>query len=486
MKIFTATFGTETNTFSPLPTGLDSFDALFHVPGSVIALQPVDQASGTNRAVKEAAQRGEIEAAFGMTAFAQPGGTTTREAFEKLRDELLGDLRAALPVAGVALHLHGAMVADGYDDCEGDVLSHVRDIVGHEVPVGVLLDPHCHLSDAMVANTNSIVCYKEYPHTDVDDRAREVVSLVFRQARGEIAPCMSLFDCRMISMFHTTAEPMKSFVAGMHDIERNDPLILSVSTVHGFPWGDVPAMGTKVLVVADGDQRRAVQLARELGEELRELRNAAHQHMRSIEEVIAELRDDPPTPIVIADVSDNPGGGAPSDSTRLLRALLNAGYQDLAAAFIWDPGAVEIAARAGAGARLALRIGGKTSALCGDPLDLDVVVKAVVRNATEDFAGVTWQAGTLVWVQAGSVDLILISNRIQAFTPKAFEQAGLSLAKKAIVVVKSSQHFHAAFAPTARTIIYCDPPGVMSLDLAALPYEKIERPKWPFDEDAFV
>jgi microcystin degradation protein MlrC len=101
-----------------------------------------------------------------LLAFAQPLGRTVRSVYESLRDEILDDLRKAGPVDGVILVLHGAMVADGYDDCEGDVISRVRAIVGPKVPIGVSLDLHCHFTQKMLTEADAIICYKEYPHTD--------------------------------------------------------------------------------------------------------------------------------------------------------------------------------------------------------------------------------------------------------------------------------------------------------------------------------
>lgn len=485
MRLFTATFGTETNTFAPLPTNLKSFEELIRLDSRAVGQLPPAHATGTIKALRDLQYTRGIEPLFGLATYAQPGGLTTRATFEALRDELLDDLRASRPVDGVVLHLHGAMVADGYDDCEGEILTKAREVVGASVPIGLVIDPHCHLSAAMTQAADAIICYKEYPHTDVDARCLEMATLVADMVDGSVAPAMSVFDCRMIAMFHTTEDPMKAFVSKLRDIENRDPAVLSISVAHGFPWGDVAAMGTKVLVITDNAPAHGRALAEELGHELFSIRNSAKAKLVSVDEAVEAALASTNHPVVIADASDNPGGGAPSDSTHLIRALMARGAANAAAAFIWDPHAVSIAGRAGEGTVLDLRIGGKTSPLCGAPLDLRVKVKKIVENAQEDFAGVRWNTGEMVCVEANGFELVLIAKRIQCFTPAAFEQAGINPAEKEILVVKSSQHFYAGFAPIAGEVIYADPKGVVTSLLETLPYHKIQRPKWPFDEAPF-
>jgi microcystin degradation protein MlrC len=165
--MFAASIGTETNTFAPIPTVLESFQEFFYAgPG-----QHPDGATLCTAPLWVARRRARAEGwtlVEGSCSFAQPAGTASRRAFEHLRDEVLDQLRAALPVDGVVLGLHGAMVADGYDDCEGDLLERVRQIVGPAVPVGVELDPHCHMTKKRVQNATLIICFKEFPHASGD------------------------------------------------------------------------------------------------------------------------------------------------------------------------------------------------------------------------------------------------------------------------------------------------------------------------------
>ena len=285
MRVFTATLATETNTFAPLPTGLEAFRARGYYPAGT---HP--EAMSFFAAPLWAARRRARECGWtlleGMVAAAQPSGTTTRLAYETLRDELLNDLRAALPVNMVLLGLHGAMVADGYADCEGDLLTRVRALVGPACVVGAELDPHCHLSAAMVAQADVLVAFKEYPHTDAAERAVELVALCEAQAQGRIRPAAAVVDTGLIAMLHTTREPMRGLIDRIQALEGRHG-ILSISIAHGFPWGDVPDMGTRVLVYADGNAAKAQALAQQLADELVALREQFAPPQPGIDEALA-------------------------------------------------------------------------------------------------------------------------------------------------------------------------------------------------------
>jgi microcystin degradation protein MlrC len=480
MRVFSATLATETNTFAPMPTGLSSFKER----GYFKAGGHPDHMSFFAGPLWAARQRGKplgwtlLE---GMVAAAQPGGTTTRAAYESLRDELLADLRAALPLDMVLLGLHGAMVADGYDDCEGDLLQRVRAIVGPKVVVGAELDPHNHLSAAMVEHADVLVAFKEYPHTDIQERALELVDLCQAQAEGRVRPVASVADTGGLVVMHTSREPARGFVDRLMALEGHDG-ILSISVSHGFPWGDVPDMGTKVLVYSDGDAECGDALARRLADELTALRHALDVPMPGVDAALDEALAFDGGPVVLADGADNPGGGAPGDSTFILKRLLERGIGNACLGPLWDPIAARIAFDAGVGARLSLRIGGKIGPLSGEPLDLAVEVLALQPDMfMTGLSNTPTALGDCALVEAAGVQIVLISIRNQAMGTDLFTNLGVDLAAMKIIVVKSSQHFYASFSPVAKQVIYVAAPGAVTVDLKTLPYQKIRRPKWPID-----
>jgi microcystin degradation protein MlrC len=484
MKLFIAGLDTETNTFAPIPTGYASFADTFLAHGDATG-RPINYCSNQLLIWRDRAEARDWTVVESLCTYAEPGGRIVAAAYARLRDEILDDLRRAMPVDVVLLALHGATAAEGCDDCEGDILARVRDIVGPKAIVGAELDLHCHLTDAMVANANLLVIYKEYPHIDIGDRAAELFSLAADAAEGRTKPTMAMFDCRMIGTFRTTEPPLRAFVDRMYAIEGRDG-ILSVSLGHGFAWADVADVGVKTLVVADDDAAKAAGTARALGEDFFAMREALRPSFLSVDAAIDRALAIEGGPVVIADVADNPGGGAPGDSTFMLRRLLERGVRNVASGYYWDPMAVRFCEEAGVGAVFPLRIGGKTSTLSGDPVDLVVTVRGIREHATQHFGPSPAPMGTAVWVSAEGIDLVLISQRTQVFHPEGFAATGLDPSSRKIVVVKSTQHFHAGFAPMAAAILYASAPGALRGDFAAIPYTKIKRPWWPKVADPFA
>ena len=481
MRMFAASIGTETNTFSPIPTALESFHESFYAaPG-----QHPDDAKLCTAPLWVARRRAAAEGwtlVEGSCSFAEPAGLVSRAAYETLRDEVLGQLRAAMPLDAVVLGLHGAMVADGYDDCEGDLIARVREIVGAQVPIGVELDPHCHMTQKRVAHATLIVCFKEFPHTDFVARGEEVVELTLQAARGRIKPVMSLCDCRMIGSFPTTMQPMRGFVDRISALEGHDG-VLSVSIAHCFPYADVPEMGARILVVTDNQRAQGDRLARALADEFFAMRGKTQPDFHSPDEAI-DIALQGGGPVVVADPSDNPGGGAPGDSTVILRRLIERGVTGAALAPIWDPMAVRLCFMAGCGAQLRLRFGGKTAPTSGQPIDALVTVKKLVREATQTFVDAKMPLGDSAAIEFDGIEVVLITKRNQALGSDLLTAMGVGIADKAIVVVKSTNHFHAAFAPFARRILYCDSGGPIPRDHRMVPYTRLQRPIWPLDEDA--
>jgi len=484
MKVFIAGLDTETNTFAAIPTGPRAFAEGFVAHGDATR-RPENYCSAQLYVWRRLAEQRGWDVAESLCAYAEPGGTVVRAVYESFRDEIVADLRKAMPVDLVLLALHGAMVAEGYDDCEGDLLARIRSVVGPAVPVGAELDLHCHITDAMLRHATALVAYKEYPHVDIPERAADLFRVVANAAERKTRPVSASFDCRMISTYRTTEQPMRGFVDRMKALEGRDGII-SVSLGHGFPWGDVSDVGAKVVVIADGDQDKAARLARALGEEFFAMREAVAPRFLSMDEAIDQALAIEGGPVVIADVSDNAGGGAPGDATFFLHRLLERGVRNAASGFYWDPMAVRAAFEAGIGATLDLRVGGKTGIHSGVPVDLRVTVKGLAEDVTQRFGEAPVHMGATTWVAVEGIDLILNSVRTQVFHPEGMTKLGLELASRKLVVVKSTQHFHAGFAPIAKAVLYAAPPGALTRDFVGIPYGKMTRPYWPRVQNPFA
>lgn len=478
MRIFTALYGTETNTFAPFPTSADQFEPAV-TPGSPPRYHPFAM---IQRVLNERAATDKLEIVEGRGGFATPAGTTTRRAHETLRDQLLADLDRAMPVDAVILSMHGAMVADGYDDAEGDVLKRVRARVGKDVVIGVEMDLHGILTKDKIENTDILVFFKEYPHIDIYERAQEVVDLSLAAVRKQIKPTKSVVDCNTLAVFRTTEEPTKSFVERMRREEKAEG-VLSISFIHSFPWADTADIGAKMLVITDNDQPNADKIAHTLASEVLKMREGCRTNALTPEAAIDQALASSAFPVVCADTADNTGGGAAGDSTFFLEAMLAKKVTSACFGPFYDPGALAVCFAAGEGARLPLRIGGKLSAASGKPVDVMVTVRACkdAVDMTNVFgSGQSVGLGRVAVVDTGGIEIVLIEKRQQALGD-IFTNSGIDWTKRHLVVVKSSQHFYNAYAPQAAKVLYADSPGSMTLNWASLPYSKRPTPLWPLD-----
>jgi microcystin degradation protein MlrC len=471
MRLFTAGLITETNTFAPWPTGRRGFSETGPFRGDATTRGRDDETGVLAAVWKELARRDGHEFVEGFFAHAQPSGPTLQSVYEGYRDEILEELRAKTPFDVALFFLHGAMVSTGCDDCEGDILERARAVLGPGAIIGAILDPHCHLTSRMTAAADVIVLIKEYPHIDYPERGRELYEICTRAAMRRCRPVMHLFDCRMVGFYPTTTEPMAGLVRRMKEAERR-PGVLAVGFGHGFPWGDTPETGSKVLVVADGDPRLAESVAAEIGYAIYDLRETLLPRYPDIAAALARAGGHEGV-VVLADTADNSGGGAPSDNVSLLRAMLQVRLAKAAFGSIWDPVTVRTCAEAGVGATLPLRIGGKCGPASGEPMDVVATVKGFVPDhSQQDLGPARCPMGDSVWLDIGGVDVVVMSIRTQTFSPDAFTGLGIDLGSKRVIAVKSSWHFQANFAPIADELIPIATPGALQMDFAAIDYRR--------------
>lgn len=478
MNVFISTLLHETNTFSPIPCDRASYEENLWVAGDAI-FDSCHDFAGPSIVWRDAVTQSGGTITAGLSLAAMPSGPTPRPLYEEICQTILERLRQCGTVDLVLLFLHGAMVAEGVEDCEGDLLVRIRAQVGAEAVIGVLLDLHGHITKTMIDYADALITCKEYPHIDFAQRAAELFDLCTRLTEGGAQAVRVLYECGMVNRWGTTSQPMRGFVDRLIALER-ERKVLSVSFAHGFSWGDVEEAGARILVITDGDPQAGQILADTLGEEIWRIREAAAQHYVSIDEALDSAIALPAGPVVLADVADNAGGGAPGDSTFILRRMLERGITNAAVCSLWDPVAVRFCLGAGQDASLALRIGGKCGPASGAPLDLRVSIKALRRDFSQTgFGGNRVAMGDVAWVTVDGIDIILNSIRTQTFHPDAMTGLGLQFAERRILVVKSTQHFMAGFGPHARAVFLVSTPGALAPDFAAIPHRNFTRPFWP-------
>lgn len=482
VKLFTATFGTESNTFATYPGGkADFLDGLWCETG--ICNAPVSPWSGPAKIWCDRAVALGWEVVEGLHAYAQPAGPLSRLFYEEARDNILNDLRAAGPVDAVLFYLHGAMVAQGYDDCEGDLVARARGIVGADTKIGIELDLHAHLGQKLVNAADLIVMFKTYPHIDHNDRAHDLFDLIQRTLSGDVDPKMALFDCKTMGLFPTTRSgPMPRFVADMIDAEGQGS-VLSLSLNHGFPWADVPLAGAKMLAITDGDPKLSSYIAEEFGRAFFAIRHAAALEFTAMDKGVEIAARSQGKPVLLADVSDQTGGGAPGDTCYLVRAFLDAGITRATFGPIWDPAAVEMCFQLEIQSKTLLRVGGKSEPQSGLPLDIDVEIIFLKRNASQESDGTEdVPIGDIAVIRCKGVEIVLTSIRTNVYSPSFFTNHGICLTNKQVIGVKNLYKHTDIFAPLVQSQFYLATPGVCQPNFGMLNFQKLCRPIWPLDD----
>jgi microcystin degradation protein MlrC len=478
MRIYIAGVQHESSSFSPIPTSFRSFEQW-----NWTSENPLDADGFGYGEACRLAETSNMEVVAGPFFNAEPSSPSTAAAWRQISEQILDGLRAAMPIDIVFLCLHGAQMADGVDDCEGQLLAAAREIIGPGVAMGVLLDLHANVTSAMCTNADLTVSCREYPHIDYAERAWEMMPMLGDIANRTTKPITRARRIPASGVFPTPDEPMRSFVLRIRNAQSQAG-VLTVSANHGFEGSDTMFTGASVVVTTDNDAALAERVADEVAADFLATIVENSWSGLGVTEAIDEALRQPAGPVVIADRSDNAGAGAASDSTYILTELIERGVTSAALGMIWDPMAVRACHDAGTGARLALRIGGKAGRLSGMPIDADVVVTSVRSDAMQALFGQgppRESLGRSAAVHIGGIDVVLTSRRQQVFSPHCFTEHDIDLAQRHIVVVKSMQHFMGGFAPIAASIVRCDGPGSATLDMKQIPYRKIKRPMLGLD-----
>ena len=488
MRLFLAQLSHETNTFSNLPTDRAQFEARDLRYGEEI----VETFRGTGTCIGgmiAAAERHGARLIPSVAAAASPAGRVTRQIYAHVMERMLADLRAAGRVDGVLLDLHGAMVVEGVDDGEGDVLRQVRAAVGPDVPIAVTLDYHGNITPEMARGATLLHGYKTYPHVDMGERGEEAAERLLQVIAGRIRPTAALRTPPLLPAIGsqgTAREPMLGIMRLAAELER-DPRVLSISVFAGFPYADIAPAGFSVYVVTDGDQALADALAdRVAGEAWQRRREFVHRGLPPAEAVKAAMAAEG-RPIVLADMADNTGGGAAGDGTEVLRELLRAGARSTIVACLWDPAAARACAAAGVGQSVTLDVGGKVDDRHGAPLKVTGTVRTLSDGRFVHkgpmMRGLPGRLGLTAVLDVSDVKVILISHRWQTLDPEMIRVVGLDPLEHKIVVVKSTIHYRAAFEPIAREIIEVDAPGLSSSNLSRFDFRHVRRPIFPLDPE---
>lgn len=487
MRIATGGIIHETSTFVDTPTTMQDFE----FDRSVIRDDGIrERFRGTNVCTGgfiDGADKHGFELVGLLRASAFPGGLIRRADYDALKTELLDRLRGAGPVDGVLLDLHGAMVVEGIDDGDGDVVATVRGVVGPDVPIVFTQDLHGNHTKMRVERSDALIGFDTFPHVDMAERGREAADVIVRTIRGEIRPTQAIYQ---LPMFWSTAcqvtahPPMNEVIAKLHEIEQR-PGMICMTIATGFPWSDVPDVGGSVIAVADNDRELAQKTADEFGEWVWNQRERWYAPPVGVREALAKGERIGRYPIILADHADNTGGGSPGDSTEVLRTFLEMGLRDALLLYMVDPEVAQQAHAAGVGARITVNLGGKSSPVQGPPLKAEAEVVALSDGPFAYdgpmFAGLTGSMGTSAWLKIGGVNVVVVTAREQPFDPAFARGLGIDVKAMKYIALKSAAHFRAAFEPIAGSIHNIDAAAIHTHDFTQLKYKKRTRPVFPVE-----
>lgn len=483
--VLTAVLSHETNTFSRFPTTLDCFSIL---RGGDISRER----RGTRThlgATFEAAETYGWTLRHPIAAAATPSGTVEDAAFEHLATAILAEAEGC---DGALLHLHGAMVTESFEDAEGELLRRLRAALGPHVPIAVTLDLHANVTSQMANNANGLVAVRTYPHIDYYERGHQAAALLDRALRNEIRPRVALARRPMLRGLdggRTQMGPMRELLDRADGLEAAGEA-LAISVHAGFIAADIHDAGPTVAVTTDGADGRGQAIAESFMDYAWEHRAWTSQSWTPIPDAMALAAESGTPPLVINEITDNPGSGHYGDATNLLAAMIEAKLQNAAFYAIFDPAAVQQAIAIGVGNTGAVTLGGRHDpAAGGGPITVPARVVTLSDGRFRAYgamAGGVWRDhGPSAMLRTGEgdgIEIALISRNGQATDLAQLTSLGIDVPRKSTIVVKSAQHFRAAFTPVARRIIAVDGGGLGSVILRGGRFTRLRRPIWPLDE----
>ena len=486
MRVAVGGYLVAVNTFVSQRMGLELFQK------SVVAGDALLKAGSGDSAIYgflEGARERNWDAVPLQFMFPGVGGKATQDAHEWAKEGFLKQLRQAGPVDGVFIQLHGTGAADHLDDCEGDLLAAIRNLVGDKVPIMASLDGHANVTPLMVEQTNMLIGVKTNPHYDFVLVGRKAAQVMAGMVDGSVSPTAFRAQPAMApalqKLYIAPGWPMEHLMRQAQNLAANDPRILDVSLLEGFFCSEIPETGMSVVVTTDGEPNLAQDIAEQVKAACWAKRQSFHTDMVSVEEAVREAMDTDVGPVILGDLADSGGAGTPGDGTAILAELFKQNAKGAVVGNIADPEAVQQAIQAGIGKSVTLTVGGKADNFHGDPVEISGRVRSIHEGrftSATAFISMTFDRGPTVVLDCGGIEVILTSRPVLVFEPNHFRSLGIEPTARKILACKAEMQHRAGFADIAGKIIDVDAPGLATQILSRLPYAKIRRPVFPLDD----
>jgi microcystin degradation protein MlrC len=481
MKILIAGFQHETNTFAPSKADYENFVRGEGFPAMVrkddlFQLQQVNIPIGGFIQEMQAEGHHLIPVIW---AAASPSAHVTRSAYERIAGEIVEAVRVT-QVDAIYLDLHGAMVADHVDDGEGELLARIRSIVGSDIPVVASLDLHANVTEQMLRNASGLVAYRTYPHVDMADTGRAAARLLRRLMASDTPVTMAYRRIPFlipVNAMCTLLEPARSIYAHLAAQQNKD--VLSISFTPGFPAADFPECGPMVWCYASEPGQADAAVAAIYDEIIERESEWAVEFLEPDEAVheAQRIASRASRPVIIADTQDNPHGGADSNTTGMLRALVRNKAHGAALGLMWDPEVARMAHEAGKGSYISVALGGKSGVIGDVPFEATFEVEHLSDGKCvfdgPMMHGMHVDVGPTACLRIDGVRVAVSSVKAPMNDRNLFRMAGIQPETMKILVNKSSVHFRADFGPIAERILVAKSPGPMAADPADLPWKRL-------------
>ena len=456
-KILTLRFHHETNSFNPNSADETAYRNCSYLVGEEVFQKQKVAGTETGAFLEVFNNRDDIKLIPTVGFVAMPCGKVSASIYDFVAEKVKTCIKENGPFDGVLTDMHGAMVAEGHFDGEGDLLEMIRDLVGWDIPIMSSLDLHANVTAKMAKCANVLLPYECYPHIDDYDTGYAVAKIMEQTLDGKVKPVMVYRRIPfLLPLFPHEAEEIKPIYDLTKKIQKIDK-VLSARFAHGFFAADIEEMGMSVLVVTDGDKILAETLANQLEEEIKRCIPNLKRKYISLDKALDIVDQAQSGPIVLADASDNPGAGAFGDSTHILRAIIERGITGEAVATIRDPSSVDKCEKAGVGNVIDLELGGWSNPIySGGPLK----VKAKIRAITDGnyvFMGKMNHGMSVTHGKAAVIDVagnIVIVSSVprQPFDLEVFRSHGIVPERQKVLVVKSAIHYAASYGTIAKAM----------------------------------
>ena len=493
-KFVTAVLSHETNTFSPISTPLSSFGQFSGGDGPVTGDLAFKTYKGTNTPVAafiDLAEEIDAEINFAIAAQATPSGPADDIVIEYVLEKISKAVNAGCDA--LLLDLHGGMVTKSFDDPEGELLRRIKQIAP-ELPICAVFDFHSNLSRITIENATIITGYRTYPHVDTYEAGRRACKTLKKTLKGKVDPVVLWYSLPLLTHLNCqtpSRQPMKDIMDEAIRVEAKGE-VLNASIFGGWPLADIPHVGVHGVIISD--RQKVSKGERILGELMRQTWERRDDFFFSTEPVsdsIARAKAMDKGPIILADHGDVAGSGGSTDVTAVLAEVIRQDLRDVCAGPFWDPDTVRQMTKAGVGANVTIKLGGRTNFpainFTGEPLELSGTIQKITDGkfvvTGPQNTGITENLGPTAVLDTGKIKIVICSLRHEPYDPGVFTHAGIIPRNEKYILIKSRQHFRSGFGPILKGVVMVSGPGICTSDYSQFPWDKLRKPIYPFDKD---